>query len=110
LLPFTCNYCQEKFCRKHYLPEKHLCAGLTIEKLKSKRYGEVPRGRVWSPKPKSPSFKKAYKIPGVSEIIEKAPKRRITRSAPGHVDIDEKLIATAILFLIIFLGLLSRFL
>jgi hypothetical protein len=110
LLPFTCSYCQKKFCRKHHLPEKHECTEVTKEKLKSKRYGEVTRGRVWSIRPNPPSYKKAYKIPGVTEVIEKAHSRRRTRSTHGHFDVDEKLIAGAILFLIIILGLISRFL
>ncbi|TFG21125.1 MAG: hypothetical protein EU530_01205 [Promethearchaeota archaeon] len=26
-LPYTCQYCGKKFCRKHRLPENHDCTG-----------------------------------------------------------------------------------
>lgn len=44
-IPFTCNYCNDKFCADHRLPEMHRCAKLHI--IRAKRFGEknVIRGK-----------------------------------------------------------------
>ncbi|MFQ5800634.1 MAG: hypothetical protein ACE5HH_02795, partial [Candidatus Hydrothermarchaeales archaeon] len=54
-------------------------------------------------------YKKAYEVPGVTEVIERTRKSRRKISEPGHFDVNEKLIAAAILVLILILGVLSRF-
>jgi hypothetical protein len=109
-LPFTCSYCNEKFCRRHHLPEKHGCKGLTKERWKSKKFTEKPREKSWTPTPSPQTRKRGYEIPGVMEVIERANSKRKKPSEPGYFDIDEKLIAASILILILILGIISRFL
>lgn len=100
LLPFKCRYCNQKFCREHYLPEKHDCRYLTKERWRDRKK-KAERLRV-----ERAPYKKAYEVPGVLEAIErKSPKRK----EEGFVDVDEKLIAAAILLLIIVAGIVSRF-
>jgi hypothetical protein len=109
LLPFTCSYCNEKFCRRHHLPEKHSCKGLTKAKWQSKKFAEKTSGRSWSSGPSPPTRKKGYEIPGVMEVIERATGKRKKPLEPGYFDIDEKLIVASILILILILGIISRF-
>jgi len=52
LMPFTCKFCGEKFCRNHRLPENHECLGLQI--FKEKR-GREPEKWIYEP------FHKKYK-------------------------------------------------
>ncbi len=37
-LPFECNYCKDKFCAEHRLPEQHRCVKLHL--IRAKRFGE----------------------------------------------------------------------
>ncbi len=37
-LPFECNYCKDKFCDEHRLPESHRCVKLHL--IRSERFGE----------------------------------------------------------------------
>ena len=37
-LPFECNYCKDKFCAEHRLPENHRCVKLHL--IRAKRFGE----------------------------------------------------------------------
>lgn len=37
-LPFECNYCKDKFCAEHRLPETHRCVKLHL--ITAKRFGE----------------------------------------------------------------------
>jgi len=37
-LPFECNYCNDKFCAEHRLPENHRCVKLHL--IRAKRFGE----------------------------------------------------------------------
>jgi hypothetical protein len=110
LLPFKCNYCSKKFCRNHQLPEKHECRELTPEKLKIKREAWNPEQKKTTSKIKPSNYKKAYEIPGVIEAI--APRSRKKGSSPGTeiYDVNEKILVAIILLIILFLGLLSKFL
>lgn len=110
LLPFTCSYCGEKFCRKHHLPEKHGCTGLTKERWQSKRFAEKTIERSWSSRPTPETSKKGYEIPGVMEVIERAKPYGKKPSEPGYHDVDEKVIIATIVILILILGIISRFL
>lgn len=44
-MPFECNYCKDKFCPEHRLPENHRCVKLHL--IRAKRFGEkkVIRGK-----------------------------------------------------------------
>ena len=37
-MPFECNYCKDKFCSEHRLPENHRCVKLHL--IRAKRFGE----------------------------------------------------------------------
>ncbi len=37
-LPFQCNYCSDKFCAEHRLPEDHRC--VKLHQIRTKRFGE----------------------------------------------------------------------
>jgi hypothetical protein len=102
-MPFTCRYCGEKFCRDHHLPEKHECEGLSKEKWLSKKREERERLRA-----ERLPYKKAYEVPGVLEVIQRAGKSEEREASPGHFDVDEKIVAAVILLLILILGVLSR--
>jgi|GEM_PF-6543899 len=112
ILPFTCSYCQGKFCRKHHLPEKHGCTGLTKNKWQPKKFVEKPlRGRAWTPTHTHQTKGKISGIHRAGRLVEKFGGKRKTRShQPGYIEISEKQIAAAILLLILILGALSRFL
>jgi hypothetical protein len=98
LLPFNCNYCDKKFCRAHHLPEKHECAGLTKERIKSRRQWSVDRRKS--------THAQALEIPGVVEVIERAWEKK--KFGATGFDVNEKTIVILILLLIIVLGLVSR--
>jgi len=110
LLPFTCSYCSETFCRKHHLPEKHGCTGLTKERWQRRKFSEKPmRGRIWTPTPQKQGTMRS--INGAKQFIEKRIRKRKTVShQPGYYEISEKQIAAVILILILILGAIARFL
>ncbi len=99
LLPFNCSYCNQKFCREHHLPEKHNCRHLTKEKWRDRKR-KAEKLRV-----ERQPYKQVYEVPGVMEAIE----RKHVRKGEGFFDVDEKVIAAAILALIIVAGVVSRF-
>ena len=37
-LPFECNYCKDKFCALHRLPEEHRC--VKLHQIRAKRFGQ----------------------------------------------------------------------
>ena len=37
-LPFQCNYCNDKFCAEHRLPEDHRC--VKLHQIRTRRFGE----------------------------------------------------------------------
>ncbi|MGI0082637.1 MAG: AN1-type zinc finger domain-containing protein [Nitrosopumilaceae archaeon] len=37
-LPFECNYCNDKFCAEHRLPEDHRC--VKLHQIRAKRFGQ----------------------------------------------------------------------
>ncbi len=37
-IPFTCNYCKDKLCADHRLPEMHRC--VKLNSIRVKRFGE----------------------------------------------------------------------
>jgi len=37
-LPFECNYCKDKFCADHRLPEGHRC--VKLHQIRAKRFGQ----------------------------------------------------------------------
>jgi len=37
-LPFECNYCKDKFCAAHRLPEEHRC--IKLHQIRAKRFGQ----------------------------------------------------------------------
>jgi len=37
-LPFECNYCKDKFCANHRLPEEHRC--VKLRQIRAKRFGQ----------------------------------------------------------------------
>jgi len=36
--PFECNYCKDKFCADHRLPEDHRC--VKLHQIRAKRFGQ----------------------------------------------------------------------
>lgn len=40
-MPFTCKFCEERFCSQHRLPESHDCDGLRDYKDQSRKEGKV---------------------------------------------------------------------
>lgn len=44
-MPFECNYCKDKFCADHRLPENHRCVKLHL--IRVQKFGErkVIRGK-----------------------------------------------------------------
>lgn len=52
IMPFTCKFCGERFCREHRLPENHGCIGL--QKFKEER-GKEPEKWIYEP------FQEKYK-------------------------------------------------
>ena len=90
LLPFTCSYCNKKFCRIHRLPEKHGCKEVTREKLRSKKLFEKSINSPGSLKTDQPDYKKVYEIPGVMEVIKGKANLLNAKSSKTHFDVDEK--------------------
>ena len=37
-MPFECNYCKDKFCPEHRLPENHRCVKLRL--IRATKFGE----------------------------------------------------------------------
>ncbi|MFQ5969499.1 MAG: AN1-type zinc finger domain-containing protein [Nitrososphaerales archaeon] len=37
-MPYECNYCKDKFCSEHRLPENHRCVKLHL--IRAKKFGE----------------------------------------------------------------------
>jgi len=37
-LTFECNYCKDKFCAAHRLPEEHRC--VKLHQIRAKRFGQ----------------------------------------------------------------------
>jgi predicted nucleic acid binding AN1-type Zn finger protein len=37
-LPFQCNYCNDKFCAEHRLPEDHRC--VKLHQIRTRKFGE----------------------------------------------------------------------
>ena len=110
LLPFTCRYCSDRFCRLHHLPERHECKGLAQEKLlKRRQIRPLSRSQAASP---PTIYKRAYEIPGVMEVPKKrmTPERAREQEKSKTIEVNERLVAAAILALILVLGAMSRFL
>jgi len=100
LLPFTCRYCGDKFCREHHLPEKHECTGLSQAGPAKRRAGGHER---------TVKYQRAYEIPGVMEVLVR-PRQSREKARAGYFEVDEKLVAAGMLILILLLGLLARLL
>ena len=43
-LQYRCNYCDERFCKAHRLPENHDCTGLIFEKSDQQWFDENKEG------------------------------------------------------------------
>lgn len=37
-LPFQCNYCNDRFCAEHRLPEDHRC--VKLHQIRAKKFGQ----------------------------------------------------------------------
>ncbi len=94
VMPFTCKFCGERFCREHRLPESHECIGL--QKFKEER-GREPEKWIYEP------FQEKHK----KEAGRKVPKPMLERILHALKNLNARMILYMILAVIVVVLLLS---
>ena len=55
---YNCNYCKQRFCSEHRLPEKHLCPNMPSKKNWRKRNSQIDRKKGYVSRLRNKLFKK----------------------------------------------------
>ena len=67
-MPYTCNFCGEKYCSEHRLPENHSCGGLSSYKKGVREEGKVYDGPSSSTTARSTSGG-GFSLPSIDGVV-----------------------------------------
>ena len=67
-MPYTCNFCGEKYCSEHRLPENHSCDGLSSYKKDVREEGKVYDGPSSSTTAR-PTGGSGFSLPSIDGVV-----------------------------------------